>query len=226
VKHDNLCFKCFARNKVTQYTSKFSCRECKKQHHTSLLSLLPHRNHTTSSSCNATWTDFSNTWYTSSYNRHCFINYYWSFTQLLPLQKVTFYSKREHSTPSLADKLNLHPTNWTISVSSFRTQVSSSRSLEVATLLIHMLNSTLIPISVLNVEQLATSICNSVHTQLNKVPYLKGVVLSHPIAGDENFEISLLFGAGYYWHFVQDEIQYHPTATSHSHARVDLLVTE
>ena len=36
VKRDNLCFNCLARHKVTQCTSKFTCRECKKRHHTSL----------------------------------------------------------------------------------------------------------------------------------------------------------------------------------------------
>ncbi|XP_065918727.1 uncharacterized protein [Dysidea avara] len=36
VKSAGLCFNCLARHKVSQCTSKFSCRECHKKHHTSL----------------------------------------------------------------------------------------------------------------------------------------------------------------------------------------------
>jgi len=83
----------------------------------------------------------------------------------------------QHSfiTQALADELNLHPTHCeTISVSSFE---SSSRSLEIATLHTHTLDSARIPISVLTVEQLAAPIRNSVYTHLNKHPYLNGLVL-------------------------------------------------
>ena len=44
------------------------------------------------------------------------------------------------------------------------------------------------------------------HTHLSEVPYLKGLTLAHPVTGDENFQISVLIGADYYWRFVQDEI--------------------
>ena len=84
--------------------------------------------------------------------------------------------------------------------------MSSSRSLEVATLFVHTLNSARIPISVLIVQQLAAPIQNSVHTHLSEVPYLKGLTLAHPVTGDENFQISVLIGDDYYWRFVQDEI--------------------
>jgi len=77
---------------------------------------------------------------------------------------------------------------------------------EVATLFIHTLNSARILISVLIVEQLAAPIRNLVCTHLHKVPYLKGLTLAHPVTGDENFEIPILIGADYYWHFVQDKI--------------------
>jgi len=112
---------------------------------------------------------------------------------------------REHSTPSSL-KLNQIFIQPTVRPSSLGAQVSSSRSLEVITLFIHTLNSAHIPISVLIVEQLATPIHNSVYTHLNKVPYLKGLMLAHPVTGDDNFEISILIGADYYWDFVQDGI--------------------
>jgi len=36
VGREILCFNCLAKHKATQYHSKFTCRECKRRHHTSL----------------------------------------------------------------------------------------------------------------------------------------------------------------------------------------------
>ena len=36
VKKGNLCYNCFAHHKVSQCTSRFHCKKCKKKHHTSL----------------------------------------------------------------------------------------------------------------------------------------------------------------------------------------------
>ena len=84
--------------------------------------------------------------------------------------------------------------------------MSLFRSLEVATLFVYTLKSARIPILVLIVQQLAASIRNSVHTHLSEVPYLKSLTLAHPVTGDENFQISVIVGADYYWCFVQDEV--------------------
>ena len=43
-------------------------------------------------------------------------------------------------------------------------------------------------------------------TSLQQVPHLKGLCLAHPITENENFEISVLIGANYYWSFVQDHV--------------------
>ena len=36
VRQNNLCFNCLARHKISQYASKFQCRNCKRKHHKSL----------------------------------------------------------------------------------------------------------------------------------------------------------------------------------------------
>ena len=41
VKRDNLCFNCLGQHKASQCTSRFSCRECKKRHHSSLCRCFP-----------------------------------------------------------------------------------------------------------------------------------------------------------------------------------------
>ena len=38
VKEGHLCYNCLAHHRVSQFTSKFCCRKCKKKHHTSLCS--------------------------------------------------------------------------------------------------------------------------------------------------------------------------------------------
>ena len=38
VKEGRLCYNCLAHHRVSQCTSKFRCRKCKKKHHTSLCS--------------------------------------------------------------------------------------------------------------------------------------------------------------------------------------------
>ena len=105
----------------------------------------------------------------------------------------------------LADKLQLQPTHSeTISVSSFGAQVSSSRRLEVPSMFVHTFNGSRILISVLIVPQLAAPIQNSVRVCLRDIPYLQNLPLAHTVTGDENYEISILISADYYWHFIQD----------------------
>ena len=36
VKKENLCFNCLGHHKISQCTSRFRCKKCKKRHHTSL----------------------------------------------------------------------------------------------------------------------------------------------------------------------------------------------
>ena len=110
-------------------------------------------------------------------------------------------------TQKLANQLQLQPTHHeNISVSSFREQVSTPRRLPVATVLIQTLNKGHIPISVLLVPKLAAPIRNSIRAHLDKLPYLQELPLAHPVTSDDNFHISILIGADYYWQFIQDRI--------------------
>ena len=116
-------------------------------------------------------------------------------------------AQRSFITQELADQLQLRPINYEhISVSSFGEQVSASKRLGVPSISIETLNKGHIPISVLIVSKLAAPIRNSVRTHLDKLPYLQGLPLAHPVTSDENFHISILIGADYYWQFIQDTI--------------------
>ena len=110
-------------------------------------------------------------------------------------------------TQELANQLQLSPTHHeNVSVSSFGEQVSTSRRLAVTTVFIQTLNNGHIPISVLIVSKLAAPIRNSIRAHLDKLPYLQELPLAHPVTSNENFHISILIGADYYWQFIQDRI--------------------
>lgn len=116
-------------------------------------------------------------------------------------------AQRSFITQELANQLQLQSTHHeNILVSSFGEQVSTSRRLAVATVFIQTLNKFHIPISVLIVPKLAAPIRNSVRAHLDKLPYLQALPPAHPVTNDENFRISILIGADYYWQFMQDRI--------------------
>ena len=62
------------------------------------------------------------------------------------------------------------------------------------------------PISALFVPNIATPLKHTIRTTLSNVPYLKGLPLAHPVSSAENFQISLLVGADFYWNFIGDHI--------------------
>lgn len=76
------------------------------------------------------------------------------------------------------------------------------------TVLIHIKTSTgeLVPLSALVVPTIATPISNTLEMNVLQLPHLKGLALAHPITAAENFEISLLVGADFYWDLVGDHI--------------------
>ena len=213
VKRDKLCYNCLARHKASRCSSRFTCKECKKRHHTSLcqsfaVEQAPPQNTPDQPSQQALTTVAS----TPTYFRVCLLK-----TAIAQVSSPTVTTEgnilfdegaqRSFITQALAKELQLQPTHReNISVSSFGAQVSSSRNMEVASVFIHTLSGSQISISVLIVPQLAAPIQNAVRTCLRDIPYLQGLPLAHPVTGDENFDISILIGADYYWQFIQDNI--------------------
>ena len=116
-------------------------------------------------------------------------------------------AQRSFISQDLTDRLHLKATyTEQISLSSFRNPVSTARLFQVATISIHTLGQSLIPISVLVIPKLAVPLQNSVQMEVNKIPYLKDLQLAHPVTEDDNFEVTVLVGTDYYWTFVQDQI--------------------
>jgi len=63
-----------------------------------------------------------------------------------------------------------------------------------------------VPLSALVVPTIATPITNPTDTEVLKLPHLRELPLAQPVTTAENFEISLLIGADYYWELVRDHI--------------------
>ena len=78
----------------------------------------------------------------------------------------------------------------------------------------HALNGTHIQISVLIVSKLAAPIRNSVRAHLHTIPHLQKLPLAQSVTGDENFNVSVLIGADYFWDFIQDHIVRRPEPTA------------
>ena len=116
-------------------------------------------------------------------------------------------SQRSFISRDLACKLNLQPqAKENVSLTSFGAEVPSYRNLDVATISIQTISGEKIPISVLIVPTIALPLQNPIHTSIKEFPYLRGLPLAYPVTENENFEISVLIGADYYWHFVQDHV--------------------
>ena len=62
-------------------------------------------------------------------------------------------------------------------------------------------------LSALVVPTVATPFTNPIDSETLQLPHLQELLLAHPVTTAENFEISLLIGADYYWEFVGDHIE-------------------
>ena len=110
---------------------------------------------------------------------------------------IFFDEGTQHSfiSQDLADRLCLKATHTEqISLTSFGNTVSATRSLQVASISVHTQDQSAIPMSVLVVPKLAAPLQNSICMEIRNVPYLKDLILSHPVTEDENFESIFLWG--------------------------------
>ena len=116
-------------------------------------------------------------------------------------------AQRSFISQEMATKLNLQPNSKeSISLASFGSNSAAHRNLPIDVIQVHTATGDKISISVLIVPKIAPPLQNLPRTSVRQVPHLDGLQLAHPITDSENFEISVLIGADYYWSFVQDHI--------------------
>ena len=229
VKKNNLCFNCLAHHKVSQCNSKYRCRHCKQKHHTSLCtestdstqSAGPEKTEQAKTDSNEAKkttitltpaTQESNVMQSTTQASSCLLKTAIATISCAGISlegNILFDegAQRSFISQEMATKLNLQPSGKeNISLASFGSTSATHTNLPTGVIQIHTVTGDKIPISVLIVPKIAPPLQNMLRTSLQQVPHLKSLQLAHPITENENFEISVLIGADYYWNFVQDHI--------------------
>ena len=225
VRKENLCFNCLGCHKVLQCNSTNRCRKCKHKHHTSLCEADTNKPSETDSTrdgetsgqsrplVHATVTQVTQPVLLNTQRRNdgaCLLK-----TALAPVIMdntraeanilLEEGAQRSFVTQGLANRLGWTPVRKEmISLSAFGEETPTNRRLEVVNLKTDYGDK--IPISVLNVPNIAAPLQNRFRTCVQNVPHLRRLKLAHPMTSDEEFEISLLIGADNYWDIVEDNI--------------------
>jgi len=116
-------------------------------------------------------------------------------------------SQRSFLSEKLAQMLEVTPhRSEHINLASFGSAQPLLRRLDNVIINIETPQGDLLPISTLVVPTIAAPLSNTVRATISDIPHLKGLPLAHPVSSTENFEISLLIGADFYWHIIGDHI--------------------
>ena len=97
-------------------------------------------------------------------------------------------------------------------MASFGTTAMTHQKLGVAMIEIETLAGELVPMSVMIVPSIAAPIQNFISASVYNMPHIQHLKLAQPVTSEQNFDISLLIGADYYWNFVQDGLVPNGTA--------------
>lgn len=229
VKEKQLCFNCLGRHRIANCKSINTCKICGKRHHTSIC------NKAEQYTQNEAKTETEN-YNSEKLDSNLSVASMQSLTTsvraqvLLKTAIVTVSSDKTHFsqantlfdegaqrsfiTKDMADKLNLKPVrNEDITVSGFGETNTKVRHLQVATVYLRAQTTKLIPINVLIVPKIAHPIQTYARNQ-SHFPYLNGFKLAHPVSRDEDFEVSILIGADYFWDIVEDKVIRGPGPTA------------
>ena len=209
IKKKKLCFNCFGNHKISECHSKHNCRKCQRRHHTSLCNgspVQPKENLNATNS--APDLHASAVQQNSTVFLKTAVAPVWSQTQSNDAY-ILFDegAQRSFITQNLANKLNVQPEGTeTLNVAAFGDSSKTIRNLNRTTVYLEADFGDKIPLSVLIVPTIATPLQNQRRYVSQKLEYLRGLKLAHPLTENDSFEISLLIGADHYWHVVKDEI--------------------
>jgi len=116
-------------------------------------------------------------------------------------------SQRSFITKELASSLALKPKQFEdVNISSFGANCNLNQQLGVAMINLLTGDGQAVPLSVLVVPRIATPLQNTASISVACLPHLQNLQLAHPLAAEQEFEISVLVGADHYWDIVGDHI--------------------
>ena len=239
VRQQNLCFNCLACHKVSQCNSKYQCRKCSRKHHTSLCthksdttpqcnnSASQNSNNTSSPSNILTTTTMTTIAANSTTSLHvardhvCLLktavaNVYANDTGIVAIILLDEGSQRSFLTESLAKSLRVqtYHTEEICLAASFGSPTTLVKRLDIGTIYLETIIGERLPLSVLIVPTIAAPMHNTTDYTINRLPYLKGLQLAHPVTVREQFEVTLLIGADHYWQVVEDHLVRGPGPTA------------
>ncbi|XP_063446844.1 uncharacterized protein LOC134726374 [Mytilus trossulus] len=217
VKEKQTCFNCLGNHRVADCKSDKTCKNCYKRHHTSICSKTETHLYTKSKDSITSKPDTD----AAVASMHSSTSLVRSQVLLKTAKAPITYDKthfntanilfdegaqRSFITQEMADLLNLRPhRKEAITISGFGESNKKVRNLQIATIYIKGLKNTLIPIEVLIIPQIAYPIHTYSRNQ-SSFQHLNGLKLAHPALQDEDFDISVLVGADYYWDIVGDRV--------------------
>ena len=116
-------------------------------------------------------------------------------------------AQRSFITQKLADnlKIRLKGTD-TIRLASFgnKEQDLCYQHLDRAEIFLITDSNEKVKLDVLIIPTIAVPLKTSVQSRASELPYIKGLMLAHPVISESEFDISLLIGADQYWKIVED----------------------
>ncbi|XP_053388224.1 uncharacterized protein LOC128551402, partial [Mercenaria mercenaria] len=115
------------------------------------------------------------------------------------------YIRGLESLEGLAEKLKLkHTGSDTISLASFGGKSEQCRYIPTGRVFLHVEQGETIPLDVLIVPTIAVPLPN-LQQEVKCMNYIRSLKLAYPLSdADDDFEVSLLIGADYYWQIVQN----------------------
>ena len=216
---------------MSQCTFRNRCRKCSRKHHTSLCNqqggsnsssnASDHQNSsntpdtvttpTTTPGMTSIATSASSSLHVAGDNvcllKTAVANVYANNTGIEANILLDEGSQRSFLTECLARSLQLQPDHTEdICLASFGSSTGLLRRLNVATIFLETITGDKLPLSVLLVPAIAAPIQNTSCSAIANLPYLKGLKLANPLTAGEQFNITLLIGADYYWQVVEDQI--------------------
>jgi len=101
-----------------------------------------------------------------------------------------------------------------VAISPFGASEASNQTLPITTIFLKTTDGGEIPISVLVVPKISQPLRNLPFSYVKELPYLKGIRFIHAISDNQEFNISVLIGADFYWSIVQETVIRGPGPTT------------
>ena len=233
VKKEKLYYNCLGHHKIAQCQSKGRCKHCKGRHHTSLCQGNGSQNPPSTNrqekdskptSVNTTLLRKTSTSTTADSTprptKVCFLKTAVATVRAGNHQTQTNIlldegAKRSFISESLANQLKLTAQGKEcVAISAFGASEASNQTLPIATIFLKTVNGGEIPISVLITPRISQPLHNLPFHYVKELSYLKNIHLTQAVSDNQEFDISVLIGADFYWSIVQETVIRGPGPTA------------